>query len=75
MQSLFDEKVVFPYLFELKLSRLPNVLHLWKENTESNKVLPNLGTLEISECCKLQKVAPSWRHLENLTSLEVISGD
>ncbi|GAY69457.1 hypothetical protein CUMW_272160, partial [Citrus unshiu] len=71
VQPLFDEKVAFPLLMELKLSRLHKVQHLWKENDESNKAFANLGSLEISECSKLQKlVPPSW-HLENLWGLEV----
>ncbi|KAH9687084.1 Disease resistance protein [Citrus sinensis] len=71
VQPLFDEKVAFPQLIELKLSGLRKVQHLWKENDESNKVFANLGSQEISECSKLQKlVPPSW-HLENLWVLEV----
>ncbi|KAH9687021.1 Disease resistance protein [Citrus sinensis] len=71
VQPLFDEKVTFPQLMELKLSGLHKVQHLWKENDESNKAFANLGSLEISECSKLQKlVPPSW-HLENLWGLQV----
>ncbi|KDO58839.1 hypothetical protein CISIN_1g0469682mg, partial [Citrus sinensis] len=66
-----DFQVAFPKLRRLKLSRLPNVLHLWKENAESNKVFANLQSLDVSECSKLQKlVPPSW-HLEILATLEV----
>ncbi|GAY68179.1 hypothetical protein CUMW_262120 [Citrus unshiu] len=75
---LFDEKVrlpslevAFPQLRQLMLSRLPNVLHLWKENAESNKVFANLKSLEIHECSKLQKLVPASWHLENLATLEV----
>ncbi|KAH9687086.1 Disease resistance protein [Citrus sinensis] len=50
VQPLFDEKVAFPQLIELKLSGLRKVQHLWKENDESNKVFANLGSQEISEC-------------------------
>ncbi|KAH9687024.1 Disease resistance protein [Citrus sinensis] len=50
VQPLFDEKVTFPQLMELKLSGLHKVQHLWKENDESNKAFANLGSLEISEC-------------------------
>ncbi|KAK9218359.1 hypothetical protein WN943_006996 [Citrus x changshan-huyou] len=71
VQPLFDEKVAFPQLRWLHLSRLHKVQHLWKENDESNKAFANLESLEISECSKLQKlVPPSW-HLENLKDLEV----
>ncbi|XP_052297132.1 uncharacterized protein LOC107178241 [Citrus sinensis] len=74
-QPLFDEKVGFPRLGWLKLSRLPNVLCLWNENFKSNKVLPQLNTLKISECSKLQKLGPSLWHLENLGILEVSKCD
>ncbi|GAY62521.1 hypothetical protein CUMW_218460 [Citrus unshiu] len=71
IQPLFDEKVAFPQLRYLELSRLHKVQHLWKENDESNKAFANLIRLKISECSKLQKlVTPSW-HLENLATLEV----
>ncbi|KAH9687015.1 Disease resistance protein [Citrus sinensis] len=71
VQPLFNEKVTFPQLRSLELSRLHKVQHIWKENDESNKVFANLGSLEISECSKLQKlVPPSW-HLENLWGLQV----
>ncbi|GAY62531.1 hypothetical protein CUMW_218560 [Citrus unshiu] len=71
VQPLFDEKVAFPKLMKLKLSGLPNVLHLWKENAESNKVFANLTSLKISECSKLQKLVPASWHLENLATLKV----
>ncbi|GAY62530.1 hypothetical protein CUMW_218550 [Citrus unshiu] len=71
VQPLFDDKVAFPKLRKLRLSRLHKVQHLWKENAESNKVFANLESLKISECSKLQKlVPPSW-HLENLEALKV----
>ncbi|KAH9687100.1 Disease resistance protein [Citrus sinensis] len=71
IQHLFEEKVAFPQLGNLRLSGLHKVQHLWKENDESNKAFANLERLEISECSKLQKlVPPSW-HLENLEALKV----
>ncbi|KAL9459743.1 hypothetical protein AB3S75_003025 [Citrus x aurantiifolia] len=75
IQPLFDEKVGFPQLGWLKLSRLPNVLCLWNENFKYNKVLPQLHTLKISECSKLQKLGPSLWHLKNLAILEVSKCD
>ncbi|XP_052297550.1 probable disease resistance protein At4g27220 isoform X7 [Citrus sinensis] len=71
VQPLFDEKVAFPQLRWLTLSGLHKVQHIWKENDESNKVFANLGSLEISECSKLQKLVPHSWHLENLWGLEV----
>ncbi|GAY62537.1 hypothetical protein CUMW_218590 [Citrus unshiu] len=71
IQPLFDEKVSFPKLIWLELSRLPKMSHLWKENAEFNKVFVNLETPGISEYSKLQiSVSSSW-HLENLLELEV----
>ncbi|KAH9752957.1 Disease resistance protein [Citrus sinensis] len=71
VQPLFDEKLTFPQLKELKLSRLHKVQHLWKENDESNKAFANLKSLEIFECSKLQKLVPASWHLENLEALKV----
>ncbi|GAY62525.1 hypothetical protein CUMW_218490, partial [Citrus unshiu] len=71
IQHLFDEKVTFPQLRFLELSRLHKVQHLWKENAESNKVFANLKSPEISECSKLQKLVPASWHLENLATLKV----
>ncbi|XP_052297553.1 disease resistance protein At4g27190-like isoform X3 [Citrus sinensis] len=71
IQHLFDEKVAFPKLSCLELSRLHKVQHLWKENDESNKAFANLESLEIFECSKLQKLVPASWHLENLATLEV----
>ncbi|KAH9687056.1 AAA domain-containing protein [Citrus sinensis] len=71
IQPLFDEKVAFPKLYKLKLSRIPKVSHLWKEISESNKVSMVLNTLVISECSKLRKLVPSLMHLEYLMTLEV----
>ncbi|GAY68391.1 hypothetical protein CUMW_263770 [Citrus unshiu] len=87
IQHLFNEKLIhirfsirfhlcvskgcIPSIDRVKVSGLHKVQHLWKENDESSKAFTNLGSLEISECSKLQKlVPPSW-HLENLWELEV----
>ncbi|KAH9686955.1 Disease resistance protein [Citrus sinensis] len=69
VQPLFDEKVAFPKLEELELSRLPNVLHLWKENAESNKVFAKLKSLEILECHGLINVL-TLSTSESLVNLE-----
>ncbi|KAH9689682.1 hypothetical protein KPL70_015594 [Citrus sinensis] len=68
---VLDPKVAFPGLKELELNKLPNLLHLWKENSQLSKALLNLATLEISECDKLEKLVPSSVSLENLVTLEV----
>ncbi|KAJ4721055.1 Disease resistance protein [Melia azedarach] len=69
--SLFDEKVAFPKLEELKLCKLPKLLHLCIENPRPNNVFQNLKALQLSECCKLEKLMPSWASFQNLTTLAV----
>ena len=69
--TLVHFQVAFPGLKELELNKLPNLLHLWKENSQLSKALLNLATLEISECDKLEKLVPSSVSLENLVTLEV----
>ncbi|XP_052297555.1 disease resistance protein At4g27190-like isoform X2 [Citrus sinensis] len=64
IQHLFEEKVAFPQLGNLRLSGLHKVQHLWKENDESNKAFANLERLEISEC--------SWRRSERLQCFQGI---
>lgn len=51
------------------------MLHLRKENSEANNVFTNLEILEISECCKLQKLIPSSRYFKKLRTLEVSKCD
>lgn len=60
---------------ELKLSKLPKLLHLYKENSRPSNVFHNLKTLEISECCNLEKFVPSWVSFQNLTTMEVSKCD
>ncbi|GMI78962.1 hypothetical protein HRI_001565500 [Hibiscus trionum] len=56
---------------ELRLSKLPELTHLWKEELQPGAALCNLGILIVLECGKLKTLGPSLLSLENLTSLEV----
>ncbi|KAJ4701113.1 Disease resistance protein [Melia azedarach] len=72
LQPLFlVDKVAFPSLKELKLSHLPELLHLLGENTHSSRVFQNLATLEISACEKLKTLVPSSVSLWNLKTLDI----
>lgn len=57
------------------LFRLPKLLHLWKGNSHPSKVFPNLASLKLSECTKLEKLVPSSVSFQNLTTLEVSKCD
>lgn len=70
--NLVNFQVAFPSLEELKLSNLPKLQHLWKENSQSSKVFQNLAILEIAECSKLEKLVPSSVSFENLMTVEVL---
>ncbi|GAY68636.1 hypothetical protein CUMW_265670 [Citrus unshiu] len=63
IQHLFEEKVAFPQLGNLRLSGLHKVQHLWKENDESNKAFANLERLEISECSNYALEFPSLKQV------------
>ncbi|KAK2658379.1 hypothetical protein Ddye_004912, partial [Dipteronia dyeriana] len=60
--SILSQKVSFPSLKELELCELPELLHLWKENSQQSKVFENLKPL-----------LPSSVSLQNLTMLELES--
>ncbi|KAJ4717184.1 Disease resistance protein [Melia azedarach] len=75
VQPFFNEKVAFPILKELKLSKLPKLLHLCEENSHPNNVFQELTTLRISGCCKLEKLVPSWMSFQSLVKMEVSKCD
>ncbi|GMI78894.1 hypothetical protein HRI_001558700 [Hibiscus trionum] len=56
---------------ELRLSKLPELTHLWKEELQPGAALCNLGILIVLECGKLKTLGPSLLSLKNLTTLEV----
>ncbi|GKV27873.1 hypothetical protein SLEP1_g36993 [Rubroshorea leprosula] len=58
-------------LSELKLSKLYELRHLWKEEFDPEPVFCNLRTLEVLECSRLNNLVPSIVSFNNLQSLEV----
>ncbi|XVE89766.1 hypothetical protein DITRI_Ditri20bG0021400 [Diplodiscus trichospermus] len=58
-------------LSRLRLSRLHELTHLWKENFKPGKIFCNMRALEVHDCGKLEILAPSSVSFENLTTLEV----
>ncbi|KAK3227604.1 hypothetical protein Dsin_007466, partial [Dipteronia sinensis] len=75
LPSFFDEKVSFSCLKTIKLSELPELLHLWKKNSQPRKVFENLAYLEVSSCVNLKTLIPSSVSLQNLETLEVRNCD
>jgi hypothetical protein len=59
-----------PHLKFLRLSELPMLMHLGKEN--SQPVIPNLKILVVNNCVRLQNLRSSAVSLQNLTTLKVI---
>lgn len=68
---MVDWQFAFPCLEELQLFELPEMLHLWKENSHHGKPFRNLETLKVSECSKLRKLVPPSVLFQNLMTLEV----
>ncbi|KAL0005320.1 hypothetical protein SO802_012881 [Lithocarpus litseifolius] len=62
---------ILTQLKELKLSQLPMLTHLWKEDIEPSSIFQNLETLELSQCGKLKALVPSAVSFQNLTNMEV----
>ena len=58
-------------LRELKLSEMPNLLHLWSENFQLGRTFQNLEHLRVSKCGRLKYLMPSSITFQNLQSLEV----
>ncbi|KAK5786366.1 hypothetical protein PVK06_041002 [Gossypium arboreum] len=58
---------------DLRLSKLPELLHLWKEEFQSQPGthFRNLRSLKVSECPKLKNLVPSTVSFQNLTTLEI----
>ncbi|XVF30748.1 hypothetical protein REPUB_Repub16aG0085200 [Reevesia pubescens] len=61
----------FSCLAELKLFKLPELMHLWKEGFQPGPMFQNLRTLEVLECDKLRNLAPSSTSFQNLCTLAV----
>ncbi|GLT95552.1 hypothetical protein SLE2022_132280 [Rubroshorea leprosula] len=58
-------------LSELKLSKLNELMHLWKEESDLKSIFYNLRTLEVLECIKLVNLEPSVVSFENLQTLKI----
>ncbi|XP_022719901.1 uncharacterized protein LOC111277752 [Durio zibethinus] len=58
-------------LIKLKLVKLPELAHIWKEEFQPRAAFFNLRTLEVQECGKLKNLVPSSVSFANLTTLEV----
>ena len=56
---------------ELKLSQMPNLLHLWNENSQPGRTFENLYSLEVSKCGRLKNLVPSSISFRNLHYLKV----
>lgn len=58
---------------DLRLSKLPELSHLWKEEFQSQvgTHFRNLRSLKVSECPKLENLVPSTVSFQNLTTLEI----
>ena len=61
----------FECLTELKLSKMPKLMHLWKENSQQGRELQNLEILTVSECGRLKNLVSSSMYFRNLNTLGV----
>ncbi|KAL1074577.1 hypothetical protein V6Z11_D11G299000 [Gossypium hirsutum] len=55
----------------LRLSKLDELTHFWKENFKPGAIFCNMRVLEVQDCGKLDVLVPSSVSFENLTTLEV----
>lgn len=55
----------------LKLSRLPNLMHLLTEEIQKDKAFQNLRILDVTRCGRLKSLVPSSMSFPNLTALRV----
>ena len=50
---------------------MPNLLHLWNENSQPGSTFQNLVVLEVSKCVRLKNLLPSSISFQNLRDLKV----
>ena len=62
---------MFEHLTNLHLSKMPMLMHLWKENSQESMAFQNLEILKVSECGKLKSLVPSSISFQNLHTLSV----
>lgn len=46
----------FERLTKLNLSKMPKLMHLWKENSQQGRAFQNLEILHLSQCSRLKKI-------------------
>ncbi|KAM6579699.1 hypothetical protein CsatA_003473 [Cannabis sativa] len=73
LQPLFNEKVSFPMLENLRLSSLDSVEMIWADELEEVSYMPNLKDLTVAFCRELMYVFPCAmeRRLVQLRNLEI----
>lgn len=62
---------IFSGLKGLRLSELPNLMHIWDENYQTDILVLNLMSLLVVKCDMLKYLAPSWISFQNLIALQV----
>ncbi|KAF8019954.1 hypothetical protein BT93_G0596 [Corymbia citriodora subsp. variegata] len=77
-EIFFDEELVdegkhpvLKNLTKLKLNKLHNLKHVWRENSLVSKILQSIENLEVSDCPCLTTIFPAMTSFQNLTYLEV----
>ncbi|OMO62488.1 disease resistance protein [Corchorus capsularis] len=73
-EGLSDDQrnAALTHLTELRLSKLPELTHLWKEEFQPGVItFSNLKLLEVLDCGKLKTLVPSLVSFNNLTILKV----
>ena len=73
--GIVDNKGKYAEMFErlttLHLSKMPRLMHLWKENSRQGRGIQNLESLHVSYCSRLKKLVPSSMCFRNLYTLKV----
>lgn len=62
---------MFERLTTLHLSKMPKLMHLWKENSQQGRGIQKLESLHVSYCGRLKNLVPSSMCFRNLYTLEV----
>ncbi|KAK6288725.1 hypothetical protein POUND7_000266 [Theobroma cacao] len=62
-----------PTIRSLKLICLDNLKHLWKQDVQVDRILPNLETLQVHQCDELISLGSSSASFQNLLTLDVCS--
>ncbi|XP_050274602.1 uncharacterized protein LOC126717203 isoform X2 [Quercus robur] len=62
---------MFECLTTLHLSKMPKLMHLWKENPQQGRGIQNLESLHVSECGRLKNLVPSSMCFRNLNTMKV----